>query len=81
MTAIPQTYVANIFLAKPADYRKATQRVFHAGDCGHLHRAAGGRNAVACGRARARAAPVALPEKCMPQFGQFRGQGVPIMAA
>ncbi len=32
MTAIPQTYVANIFLAKPADYRKATQRVFHAGD-------------------------------------------------
>jgi len=27
----PQSYVANIFLAKPADYRKATQRVFHAG--------------------------------------------------
>ncbi|MGB6602974.1 MAG: CocE/NonD family hydrolase [Steroidobacteraceae bacterium] len=28
----PQTYVANIFLAKPADYRKATQRVYRAGD-------------------------------------------------
>jgi putative CocE/NonD family hydrolase len=28
----PQTYVDNIFLARPADYRKATQRVFHAGD-------------------------------------------------
>jgi uncharacterized protein len=28
----PQTYVANIFFAKPADYRKATQRVYHAGD-------------------------------------------------
>jgi putative CocE/NonD family hydrolase len=28
----PQTYVANIFLAKRADYRKATQRVFHAGN-------------------------------------------------
>jgi len=26
----PQTYVANIFYAKPADYRKATQRVYHA---------------------------------------------------
>jgi hypothetical protein len=25
----PQTYVANIFLARPGDYRKATQRVFH----------------------------------------------------
>jgi uncharacterized protein len=25
----PQTYVPNIFLAKPSDYRKATQRVFH----------------------------------------------------
>jgi putative CocE/NonD family hydrolase len=25
----PQTYVDNIFFAKPADYRKATQRVFH----------------------------------------------------
>jgi uncharacterized protein len=28
----PQTYVANIFFAKPADYRKAMQRVYHAGD-------------------------------------------------
>ena len=27
----PQTYVANIFFAKPGDYRKATQRVFHTG--------------------------------------------------
>jgi len=25
----PQTYVPNIFLAKPEDYRKATQRVYH----------------------------------------------------
>ena len=28
----PQTYVPNIFFAKPADYVKATQRVFHGGD-------------------------------------------------
>jgi len=28
----PQTYVPNIFFAKPEDYRKATQRVFHAPD-------------------------------------------------
>jgi predicted acyl esterase len=28
----PQTYVDNIFFARPGDYRKATQRVFHAGD-------------------------------------------------
>ncbi len=27
----PQTYVPNIFFAKPEDYRKATQRVYHAG--------------------------------------------------
>jgi putative CocE/NonD family hydrolase len=27
----PQTFVPNVFLAKPADYVKATQRVFHAG--------------------------------------------------
>ncbi len=26
----PQTFVPNIFLAKPADYVKATQRVYHA---------------------------------------------------
>ena len=26
----PQTFVPNIFYAKPADYRKATQRVYHA---------------------------------------------------
>jgi putative CocE/NonD family hydrolase len=25
----PQTFVPNIFFAKPADYRKATQRIFH----------------------------------------------------
>jgi hypothetical protein len=25
----PQTYVSNIFFAKPADYKKATQRVYH----------------------------------------------------
>jgi putative CocE/NonD family hydrolase len=28
----PQTFVPNIFFARPADYVKATQRVFHAGD-------------------------------------------------
>ena len=26
----PQTFVPNIFLARPADYRKATQRIYHA---------------------------------------------------
>jgi len=26
----PQTFVPNIFLAKPGDYRKATQRIYHA---------------------------------------------------
>jgi predicted acyl esterase len=26
----PQTFVPNIFLAKPDDYKKATQRVYHA---------------------------------------------------
>jgi predicted acyl esterase len=25
----PQTFVDNIFFAKPGDYKKATQRVFH----------------------------------------------------
>jgi hypothetical protein len=28
----PQTYVPNIFFAKPADYVKATQRVFYGAD-------------------------------------------------
>jgi uncharacterized protein len=28
----PQTYVDNIFFAKPSDYRAATQRIYHAGD-------------------------------------------------
>ena len=28
----PQTYVPNIFFARPADYVKATQRIFHGGD-------------------------------------------------
>jgi hypothetical protein len=28
----PQTFVPNIFWAKPADYKKATQRVFHSAD-------------------------------------------------
>ena len=28
----PQTFVSNIFLAKPGDYQKATQTVFHAAD-------------------------------------------------
>jgi uncharacterized protein len=28
----PQTYVPNIFWAKPADYQKATQRIYHSAD-------------------------------------------------
>ena len=28
----PQTFVQNIFWAKPADYRKATQRIYHSAD-------------------------------------------------
>jgi predicted acyl esterase len=28
----PQTYVPNIFDAKPADYQKATQRIWRSGD-------------------------------------------------
>jgi predicted acyl esterase len=27
----PQTYVENIFYAKPEDFRKATQRIYHTG--------------------------------------------------
>jgi len=30
ITRNPQTFVPNIFWAKPADYRKALQRVYHA---------------------------------------------------
>jgi predicted acyl esterase len=26
----PQTFVPNIFFAQPGDYRKATQRIYHA---------------------------------------------------
>ena len=28
----PQTFVPNIFWAKPSDFRKATQRVYHTPD-------------------------------------------------
>jgi predicted acyl esterase len=28
----PQTFVPNIFFAKPSDYRKATQRIFVTGE-------------------------------------------------
>jgi predicted acyl esterase len=28
----PQTFVANIFFAKPEDYKKATERIYHAAD-------------------------------------------------
>jgi putative CocE/NonD family hydrolase len=28
----PQTFVPNIFMAQPSDYRKATQQVFHSAD-------------------------------------------------
>ena len=38
----PQTFVPNIFFAKPGDYRKATQRIYHAPGAGELDRAAGG---------------------------------------
>jgi hypothetical protein len=27
----PQTFVPNIFFAKPEDYKKATERVYHSG--------------------------------------------------
>jgi len=27
---VPQTFVPNIFWGKPADYKKATQRIYHA---------------------------------------------------
>ena len=45
----PQTFVPNIFWAKPEDYRKATQRIYHApGDTKtqKLYRAAVGDDAV-----------------------------------
>ena len=33
----PQTFVPNIFWAKPADYRKATQRIYHQpGDASYI---------------------------------------------
>ena len=28
----PQTFIRNIFFAQPGDYRKATQRIYHAGE-------------------------------------------------
>jgi putative CocE/NonD family hydrolase len=37
----PQTFVPNIFWAKPADYQKATQRLYHAPDQGERRGAAG----------------------------------------
>ena len=77
----PQTYVDNIFLARPQDYHKATQRVFRSADVatfidlpvveqpGIPAPPAG--TCRACRRFVLRGAPVALPEKCMPQSGQF----------
>ena len=38
----PQTFVPNIFWAKPGDYRKATQRIYHAPGQVELRRAAAG---------------------------------------
>ena len=38
----PQSFVPNIFLARPADYVRATERVYRAGGTRELHRAAGG---------------------------------------
>jgi predicted acyl esterase len=28
----PRTFVQNIFFAKPSDYRKATQRIYHSSE-------------------------------------------------
>ena len=33
----PQTFVPNIFFAKPGDYQKATQRIYHAPGQRQLH--------------------------------------------
>ena len=38
----PQTFVPNIFWAKPGDYKKATQRIYHAPRHGELYRPPGG---------------------------------------
>ena len=38
----PQTFVPNIFYAKPGDYRKATQRIYHAPGMETRDRVAGG---------------------------------------
>jgi len=57
----PQTYVDNIFFARPGDYVKASQRVFHSGDASSYIDLP---------------VVVALGEKPMPQTGQFgRGDG------
>ena len=37
----PQTFVPNIFWAKPEDYRKAMQRVYQRAGAGELYRTAG----------------------------------------
>ena len=42
----PQTFVPNIFWAKPGDYQKATQRIYHAPDSGELYRIALGDDAL-----------------------------------
>ena len=73
----PQSYVANIFLAKPADYRSDSARVPR-GQRGHLQ-PAGGRNAVATDLRAARAVRWRC-RRSMPQFGQFRGRGYPMAA-
>ncbi len=33
----PQTFVPNIFWAKPGDYKKAVQRIFHSSGAGKLY--------------------------------------------
>ena len=46
----PQTFVPNIFFAKPADYMKATQRIYHApGAARQLPQPAGGAAVAASG--------------------------------
>ena len=44
----PQTFVPNIFLAKPSDYRKATQRIYHAPGQATFIDLASRRNTVMC---------------------------------
>ena len=67
----PQTFVPNIFFAKPEDYVKATQRVYRGRRDGQLHRAAGGSGGYAEGVRAIRAAVTnstsAMPAMSVPR--------------